>query len=403
MFMLVYDAAIRILIGLLLVPYAFLQGGTALVRARLGRIPRAASGARRVLVHAVSAGEMRATAALIDALPADFSVVLSAGNDDAIRAAEEIARTRPRVERVVAFPWDGPGIMRRWLTALEIERAVVVETEIWPNLFRACREARVPLAIVNGRIYPGDVRRYALLRSFFARVLDGASWIAVQSELEKERFVAIGAEAARVDVVGSLKIDAARAAAEAPPQRAVVPRVVAASTRYGEERMIEGAMAAIHAPLILAPRHVARAREVEREARRALPGRSVGPPGSGSDVEVVATMGELPRTFRFGDVALVGGSFSGRGGQNPLEAAAAGCAVVAGPDVTHVEPLVALLAERDAIIRCEKNQLASTISELLVDTARRERLGAAARAAVLEAGGAAKRYAAGVVAMKMTR
>lgn len=402
-----YDCAAHIAVVMLLLPLAVIEvllgrSSWRRVRERLGYAGRAAGGPRRIVVHAVSVGELRAAVPFIDALPGGLSVVLSTGNRDGLRVAENLARTRPRIERVVLLPWDASFATKRWVARLGVERAAVVETELWPNLFRAFAAAGVPLAIVNGRIYPRDTARYALVRSFFARVLDDVSWIGVQSREEYERFVAVGAAPERVEVVGSLKLDLARTASTRDRDDATPPRVIAAATHAGEERIVATALAACggNAKLVIAPRHVARARRIARDLARVLPGSSIATGDGMGDVEIVDTIGDLPDRFRRGDVAVIGGTFVRRGGQNPLEAAAAGCAIVAGPHVEHIEPLIEVLARHGAIVRCDASSLAGTLATLLGDDARRRQLGDAARDAVANAPRCAERYVAAVMSMR---
>ncbi len=225
-------------------------------------------------------GEVAAAGALITALGEiipGLSVVLSTGNREGRAAAESLRGVCPAVEAVTYLPWDRDRAVREWLERMAPDAVIVVETEIWPNLFGACGEFGIPLFIVNGRIYPRDVARYALARRFFSRVLEAASWIGVQSVEDRNAFIRMGAGADRVEIVGDLKADAPVREAEIPDGwRARIetdpsPLVIAGSTHHPEERILLHALRELRASLpdlrlILAPRHPDRAVRLRRRA-----------------------------------------------------------------------------------------------------------------------------------------
>ena len=181
------------------------------LRQRLGQ-PRTASGIRPgcVLVHAVSVGEVKVAVTVIQhlcRLSPQIEVVLSVGNREGWQTAKKMEQVEPGVREVVYLPWDRYRNQRRWLSSLEPSLVVVIETELWPSLFRACLDLEIPLCVVNGRIYPRDLGRYRVIRPFSQRVLSCADWIGVLSQREKERFHQIGASLDRLEVVGNCKFD----------------------------------------------------------------------------------------------------------------------------------------------------------------------------------------------------
>jgi 3-deoxy-D-manno-octulosonic-acid transferase len=196
---------------------------------RLGRgsAPAATGGGRRILLHAVSVGEMRAAAALAHALlglQPGVELIVTAGNRDGRAAAERLLSDCPAVRAVQLLPWDRPAAMRAWLARLRPDAAAVVEAEIWPGFFGACRQLGIPLAVVSGRLTGANVRGYRLARPVFARVLAGAAWIGVQEPLDRQRFLAIGARPGAVHVLGDLKAGAPAAlAAVAAPAAVILP------------------------------------------------------------------------------------------------------------------------------------------------------------------------------------
>jgi len=409
-----YDLVMTLAVWLVLAPLEVAASvfGTSRRRglaAKLGRPPRArGGGGRRIVVHAVSVGEMAAAGALVrhwaERHPSD-RVLLTAGNRDGLAAAERLAAEVPAVVAVAPLPWDRRRAVRRWLRGLAPDLLVVVESEIWPRLYLACRELGVPLALVSARVYAQDVGRYRMLPRLFRRVLAATDWIGVQSGAELERWLAIGAPRERVEVVGNLKYDvAAPVASEAFGKSARgEARIVAASTHPGEEilllRALESLPAELGTPrLLLAPRHPRRARAIVRAARRA--GYSASTlsalernPEPSPRVVVVDRFGWLPSAILAADLVVLGGTFARRGGQNPLEAARAGRALIVGPSTENFAEVIAHLRDRRAL--CEvatPEDLAAALAALLRDPAARERLGARAAATVAE-GRCVDRYA----------
>ena len=385
---------------------------------RLGRAGQRPGGQRpgRTIVHAVSAGEMVAAEALLAHWSRPLSsVILTTSTNDGLAVAEGIRGRRAEIEDVLLLPWDRPGAMRRWLRDLDPEIVVVVETEIWPGLFAACRELSLPLAVVNGRIYPRDLRRYRLLPRFFRTVLSAASWIGTQDETERRRFIDIGAPADRVEAVGQLKYDAI--ATDGFGQRGDVVTlaaalkgtgrlVVAASTHWPEEALLLDALADLRGSnaadlrLVLAPRDPRRARGLRR-LTRARGFRPVlaselrkGSSVASWDVLILNRMGDLGAVLEHADIVVLGGTFAPVGGHNPIEAAARGQAIVTGPHTFHFAAVIEALARERAIWSLDSGRhLSSCLAGLLDDKERRDRLGQRARAVVEARRGTAALYA----------
>jgi 3-deoxy-D-manno-octulosonic-acid transferase len=311
---------------------------------------------RRLLIHAVSAGEMNAASALVREMTArGWVVTLSAGNDDAWQFAQRIEN----VERVLRFPWDRRRAVAAWLDAIAPDAVVVIETELWPNLFAACAGRKLPLVIANARIAARPASRYRLVRRFFARVLDCVSLIVAVDAAEAERFIAIGARRERVVTGGNLKADV-------PPLRETAPRradtILAASTHDGEEALIVDALLGIDIRLVLAPRHVRRAAAVRRLA---------------PDAVVMDTMGSLGAMYAEAAIVIVGGTFVPVGGHDLLEPARRCCAIVTGPYLDNVRETAEAMRAAGALR--VTSDLRTTLRELLVDADVRSRLGEAAR------------------------
>jgi 3-deoxy-D-manno-octulosonic-acid transferase len=274
---------------------------------------------------------------------------------------------------------------------------------------RAADERGVPALVVSGRLSPRSFARWKRVAGVLRPTLARYRAIGARSAADAERFVALGAPAERVSVVGDLKLDAAPPGAPAPELAALLagaaPLVVAASTHEGEEAAALAALAAAEraglAPaLVLAPRHperFERAAGLANAAGRKLRRRSTpgGGPLAAGEVLLLDTLGELAGVFAFARVAFVGGTLAAVGGHNVLEPALAGCAVLFGPELANVRESAALLLEADAAQRvADAPALAAAVVEALREPARAAERGARGRAALAAHRGATERSVA---------
>jgi 3-deoxy-D-manno-octulosonic-acid transferase len=401
----VYDLLLSVVVWTILVPWHVVSavlGRTRWsdLRERLGRgnaafEPRRSAVAgssatsqqkKRVVVHAVSAGEVVAAGALIgELLKRGARVIVTVGNEAGRDAAERLRCRFPSIEGVSFLPWDRRRAVRRWLRETDPDSVALVENEIWPNLFRACGEAGVRLLVVNGRIVPRDVARYRLASAFFRRVLRWADRIDAQDEVERARFIDIGADPHRVAVSGNLKVDAARgmlAASVAPEPRDRM--IVAGSTHAPEERILLDAFETLRGEvaglrLVIVPRDVLRVVPLLAEARRRGLHAEGGAAINGAEVTFIDRVGILPRLYGRAAVAFVGGTLAPRGGHNFLEAVAAGTPVILGPHLEHVQAAVASFHGCVAVVR-DAGELRAECRRLLLDeSARVARASEAAR------------------------
>jgi 3-deoxy-D-manno-octulosonic-acid transferase len=406
-----YDVLVRAAVALLLVPWELARRmakrtGPEALRQRLGEVLPDAGPGPRVLIHAVSVGEMAAAGSLVSALAhriPDVSIQLATGNRDGLAAAEQLRARQAAIRSVSLIPWDRRHAMREWLRRSRPDFVAVVETEIWPNLFRACAELSIPIAIVNGRMPSREAGRYRLARPFFRKILNSAAWIEAQTEGDRRRFVAVGADADRVTLGGNLKFDASPG--ETAPKECDRDEmlVVGGSTHAPEERILLEVLRTLRAGnpslrLALAPRRVSRARSVARRAR-AGGFRTARDPGEAApwDVLVVDRIGGLAPLYARAGIAIVGGTIADRGGQSPLEAARSACAIVAGTSRENFSEVFAGLEAAGAVQSADAGRLAACIASLLSDRDRRRELGRRAREFSLAGGGAAARCANRIV------
>ncbi|MEC7008763.1 MAG: glycosyltransferase N-terminal domain-containing protein, partial [Pseudomonadota bacterium] len=261
------------------------------------------------------------------------------------------------------------------------------ETEIWPNLLTSAKDHSVPVALVNARLSARSARGYARLGSLTTRALNEFDLIACQSKSDFRRFRKIGADPAKMQVVGSIKFDIDLAARrvqleEIRDQLGEVirsrPLWAAASTHPGEEQLVIKAYLALrerglNTRLMLAPRHPNRTPEItkllESYGLQHQKRSEHRPLTDSTDVLLIDTLGELSAFLGLADAAFIGGSLVPRGGHNPIEAAAWGCAVITGPHVINFATIVRDM-ERGGAIRVVKDEdeLASRLASVWTES-----------------------------------
>jgi 3-deoxy-D-manno-octulosonic-acid transferase len=385
---------------------------------RMGYLPVSFNldGDESIWIHAVSVGEVLTARALLPQLH-DRYPRLRIFVSTTTMAGQQVARTNlPYVDQVFYFPFDLRFIVNRTLRLVRPRLFVMMETEIWPNLLRACKRNGVKTVLVNGRISARSYPRYKLVRFFFRRVLADVDRFCMQSEESARRIIEIGAPRERVTVTGSLKFDSLDYPADvrrvdvgrvAPlvhdrgrtrilryfrisPNR---PVVIAGSTLKGEEEPLLEAFQRIRATmtnalLIIAPRKPERFDDVERLVRRA--GWKVArrtelrvDAEPRQDVVVLDTIGELAHLFQIATVVFIGGSLIDAGGHNILEPAVFGKPIVFGPHMHNFAEISRTFLDNGAAIQVRNaHELERVLLDLLADPVRRASLGAAARALV---------------------
>ncbi len=352
-----------------------------------------------VWIHAASVGEVQIAAILVKGLRRRFPalpVLVTAFTPTGAARADTLG---PSITTRY-LPYDLPGSVRRFLDRAQPRLAVILETELWPNLYRECRRRRVPLVIASARLSARSARRYRALGALITDALSTAT-VAAQSEADAERFRGLGAATGRTRVIGNLKFDftvppeiLARGQSLRARCAAARPVWVAGSTHGGEERTLLEAHRRVRqnhprALLVLAPRHPNRVPEVA-----AL----LGTQGIGfvrhsqsasaqamdsAQVLLLDTLGELLDFYAAADAAFVGGSLVPVGGHNLLEPASLGRPILTGPHQFNSEQIARLLSERGAaVIVHDAVELATHLDAWLRDSGERERIGAIGRAAV---------------------
>jgi 3-deoxy-D-manno-octulosonic-acid transferase len=369
---------------------------------------------RAIWVHAVSVGEVKAVENLVKRLRRQFPgkpLVVSTSTP----TGQELARKwHDDVDYTFYFPLDLPWCVRRALERVDPEMVIVAETEIWPNFLRACRARKTRVVMINGRISDKSFSRYRLARRWLRRVFQDYTIIGMQSEMDRQRIEAIGADPRKVTVLGNLKYDAVSSNGRVENALAAFlkdwsPLWIAASTMPGEEELVLDAFDEVRRTqpdlkMLIAPRHahrfdavaeIIKARNIQAVRRTQLPNKSsthIGAGFSRPSVFLLDTIGELATVFQYATVVYMGGSLVSTGGHNVLEPARHSKPIVFGPHMENFRDIARLFLEAGAAIQIQNaTQLAPAISGVLANPYDAAELGSKALAIVRQNTGATER------------
>lgn len=357
---------------------------------------------RRIWIHAVSVGELFVAFRFIEEyrrIHPEALFVVSTNTSTGHSLAEK--KLNPS-DVLIYFPLDFPWVVRRVLRQINPLKLILVECEFWPNLIRQAHRRGIPVSLINGRISDSSFKGYMKLRPLMRRLLERISPVCVQGRQDAERVLALGAREESVRIPGTAKYDLPAPSADAADGARAVLRqccvpeqtriLLGGSTWPGEE----DALCRIYKNLrkqhpdlflVLVPRHAERREEVVkvldsqgltyvlRSANAAVSSRP--------DVLVVDTTGELMSFYAAAEVVFVGKSLCAHGGQNPIEPALFGKAIVVGPNMENFPSVMDDFLSAEALRQVPDVQaLGKTVAELLADPAACARLGQAARRVV---------------------
>jgi 3-deoxy-D-manno-octulosonic-acid transferase len=337
-------------------------------------------------------GEVSAAVLLLKRIRAAYPgvpIILSTITDTGRKVASEKA---PAGTHIIYLPFDFSFVLRRVMAVINPRILIVMETELWPNLFKACAARGIRVLLLNGRISEKSARGYRRISFFMREVLRAVSICGMQSAVDAERLLGMGAEASRVRVLGNFKFEMDMPD-DALPWAAGLhgPVIVAGSTHPGEEEIIlsawqENLERYPDLTLVLAPRHPERfadvaellsARGISFVKRSELTGGNAAGAAEGG-VILLDSIGELAGVYRIADMAIMGKSFRGTGGQNPLEPAYWGKAIICGPHMENF-PFIRDFYREGAAFEVEEAGLPKKIRELLVSPEKARAAGRAAR------------------------
>lgn len=397
---------------------------------RLGHLPTSwcVAGRPTLWLHAVSVGETLAALPLLEALRARFPghrLILSTTT----ATGQQVARARAKsVDGVCYFPFDWRFAVRRALRTLQPQAVILMESELWPNFLAECEAQRIPVIVANGRISDRSFHRARRLRWLLKPLYGKVTRFLMQSELDAERALALGAAPACVQTSGNLKYDLkppAHSAAllqelETAFQLTSAPLIVAGSTTESaagnEEVLLVQAFAALRqrpgcaeVRLLLAPRHPERFNAVAAllsQTSWKIARRSDRAADCAADIILLDSIGELAALYQFADVVFVGGSLVPKGGHNILEPALYGKPIVVGPHMENFRDITKEFLQRDAVVQLSQAEpaalvaaLADTCARLLTDRVSAQTLGQNAAAAVAAKRGATERTVEAVASL----
>jgi 3-deoxy-D-manno-octulosonic-acid transferase len=342
----------------------------------LGNVPQRISTRPCIWLHAVSVGEVNLLAVLLKEIARqrpDVECVISTTT----KTGYNLAKTKYAQHTVFYCPLDFSWAVRRAMRRIQPSLLLLAELELWPNLVRAAREQGAQVAIVNGRLSEKSFHGYRRIRRWLLPVLNCIDVLAVQNEEYADRFRALGVDAGRVHVTGSLKFDGAQGDCQNPRTQSLRRLAgfsnddaifLAGSTQAPEEELAIDAFRSVSKDnpqlrLIIVPRHPHRFDEVAALLDRSgIPWRRRSALNGSSSthsprVLLVDTVGELGAWWGTASIGFVGGSlFSSRGGQNMIEPAAYGVATCFGPNTQNFRDVVAMLLGHDAAVRVNSGE-----------------------------------------------
>ncbi|MCP4782445.1 MAG: 3-deoxy-D-manno-octulosonic acid transferase [Fuerstiella sp.] len=378
----------------------------------LGSLPISSGSKPVVWFHAVSVGEVVQLQKIVDRFRTEtddgFKIVVTSSTDTGF----ELAASRFTDCSVSWFPLDFSWAVSNAIRRVKPAMVVLVELELWPNFLRECGQAGVMTALVNARLSERSFRGYSRVKPIMAPLFEQFHVVTAPTEEYASRVRKLGASATVTQVTGSIKFDGVTANHEnaatsgfrrlfAISDNDVV--LIAGSTQHPEEQMALDAWMELRKErpnlrLILVPRHKERFDDVAAIVRASgcrLYRRSESSEGEIAPVDAVIlldTIGELSACWGLADIAFVGGSFGSRGGQNMLEPAAHGAAVLFGPNTWNFKDIVEQLRHTEAAVQLQtRDEFLPTVNRLLSDADSRQRLGQNAQRTVVAQQGAVEK------------
>jgi 3-deoxy-D-manno-octulosonic-acid transferase len=356
-----------------------------------------------VWIHGASVGEVLSSAALIEKLRAlNLRILLTSGT---VTSAAIVAKRFPPDVIHQYVPYDSPRYVARFLDHWRPSLALFIESDLWPNLILSSAARRLPMVLINGRMSHRSFPRWRRVQGTISALLGRFDVCLAQSQLDADRFSALGSR--NVMTTGNLKLDVPAPPADAAKLERLMsmtrgrPIVVAASTHSGEDELVVDAHQTLarffpNLLTVIVPRHPDRGEAVARMV--AASGLQAGLrsreelPTAATDIYVADTMGELGLFYRLSPIVFMGGSLVEHGGQNPIEAVKLGASVVHGPHVFNFSDVYEALDHAGGARKADSQEaLVKQLGQLLADPAARDASLAASERVVEQLGGALER------------
>lgn len=400
----IYQLLIRLLAPVIVIAFAIdaykRHGGWRFVKQRCGLGYFAKKPQHDYWVHCASVGEVNAALPILKRLPENRVIVTT--NTPTGKAF--LNKHLPSVEHAY-FPFDWPFAIRRFFKTYQPQQLWVMETEIWPNLYQHSYLKNVKIHILNGRLSPKTLQAPRWLKTQYKQALLRVDHVYAKSAQDKQRFIELGAPAAKVLALGNIKFAQVIDLAQHPKP---IPQayLMLASSHDDEERQITQLWQQLKTQhgfrqtLVIAPRHPQRCHEIQQMLAKhhvlsirlsqlleldALEKAEQTEPAKKYDVVLVDEIGKLQPFYQHAELVIMGGSFVSKGGHNLLEPCAYGSSVLTGPDMHNFLEETALLKQANAIYQCDSlKQLKQQLTTLLSHPEQRQTLGENAQKTLLK-------------------
>lgn len=324
---------------------------------KLGRFNAPDLGEKVIMYHGVSVGEVIALENLIkktkETFP-DYKIVVTTGT----KTGQEIAKKKFQdiADFVTYFPFDITICVKTFLDKIKPSVVLIAETELWPTFAHYCKTRKIPLFVINGRVSDSTFKLYRFMKPFFAGLFKNYTGIFTQSDLDREKFIKIGAPVDKTEVMKNLKFDVKRIDADFDLKQQNFRVIIAGSTHKGEDEIVLDTFKKLKSEspdikLLLAPRHLTRVNNVKELAEKTgltFGLRSCDDKFDKNDIIILDTLGELSRIYQICSFAFIGGSFNKTGGHNPLEAVVYNKPVISGPSIHNFRDIYWILSRSKA-------------------------------------------------------
>jgi 3-deoxy-D-manno-octulosonic-acid transferase len=327
-----------------------------------------------IWIHTASVGEVNAVVPLILKIHEENPELPITLSSNTISSAAGVKKQLSDIVQHFYFPLDYSWAIKRLINKINPKAIFIVETEFWPNLYTQADKKNIPLIIINGRISEKTLHAKNWLKNIYAQILPLVTKVYARSETDQSRFIELGLEQNKIEVLGNIKFSASTKQ-QVEPINLNRPYVLAASTRDDEEKLIIDAWLKSDRNnnlLVIVPRHPKRLSEILSQLKifkLEIAVRSKKDPvTSTTNIYIADTIGELKQFIAGSEFVLMGGSFVQKGGHNILEVAQLGKAVIFGPDMRNFKDESELFLQHKTGIQCKLNELTDTFNRLLKDT-----------------------------------
>lgn len=330
-----------------------------------------------IMLHGVSVGEIQSLESLIIRIKLDFpdhALVITTGTVTGQQLA--FKKYGDLADYITYFPLDIYEACKKFVNAINPSVVLIAETELWPNFAFACKEKNIPLYIINGRISDKSYPTYSKFRNFIKLILKNYTGVFCQSEIDKDRFILLGANSKNTSVMKNLKFEIEKKECDINLETKGSKLIVAGSTHKGEEEIVLKAYKQLRAKvidlkLLLAPRHLTRLEEVKtilKNMNLKYGLRTNGDTFDKQNIIILDTLGELSKLYAIADIAYIGGSFASIGGHNPLEAAIYSKPVISGPSIKNFRDIYSILErEKAGFVVKDERELFKVLEKLVCD------------------------------------